>query len=141
MTRMLFSYNHAKSGEAWSHEQFQKLIAAALTDCPVTVNAMEHAHWFVEVKGDELEPSQIGQLIAAHIAQQRFGFTPPVEVLALGGQKTAPSTFSALGVGDWGVDVVETHNAQSFLDGIAWSATVQSKDPNVIFKVMSISKK
>ncbi|NER30236.1 MAG: DUF2656 domain-containing protein [Symploca sp. SIO1C4] len=139
MTRMLFSYNHDKSGEAWSHEQFQQLIAAALADSQVTVSAMEHAHWLVEVSGDELEPAQIGQLIAAHIAQQRFGSTPPVEVLALGGQKTAPSTFSALGVGDWGVDVVESHNAQSFLDGIAWSATVQSKDNNVIFKVMSIS--
>lgn len=141
MTRMLFSYNHAKSGEAWSHEQFKQLLAAALTDSQVTVSAMEHAHWFVEVSGDDLEPSQVGQLIAGHIAKQRFGSTPPVEILALGGQKTAPSSFSALEVGDWGVDVVETHNAQSFLDGIAWSSTVQSKDPNVIFKVMSISSK
>jgi hypothetical protein len=136
---MLFSYNHAKSGEAWSPEQFQELIAVALADYPVTISPMEHSHWLVEVSGDTLEPAQIGKRIATHFALQRAESNPPVEVLALGGQKTAPSAFSALGVGDWGVDVVETHNAQSFLDALNWSAMVQSKDPETIFQSMGVS--
>lgn len=139
MQRMLFSYNHAKAGEAWSHEQFQELIAAALADLPVTVSPMEHSHWLVEVTSDALQAPQIGELIATHIANQRASSNLPVEVLALGGKKTAPSAFSALGVGDWGVDVVETHNAQSFLDSISWSETVQSKNPDAIFQAMSVS--
>lgn len=139
MQRMMFSYNHAKSGEAWSHEQFQELIAAALADYPVTISPMEHSHWLVEVGGDTLEPAQMGQRIAMHIALQRTESNPPVEVLALGGQKTTPSAFSALGVGDWGVDVVETYDAQSFLDAVNWSAMVQSKDPDTIFQSMSVS--
>lgn len=139
MQRMLCSYNHAKAGEAWSHEQFQELIAAALADLPVTVSPMEHSHWLVEVSSDTLQAAQVGMLITTHIAKQRRRSNPPVEVLALGGQKTAPSAFSTLNVGDWGVDVVETHDAQSFLDSISWSETVQSKDPDVIFKTKSVS--
>lgn len=139
MQKMLFSYNHAKSGEAWSPEQFQELIAAALADYPVTISPMAHSHWLVEVSGDILEPSQIGRRIAMHFSLQRAESNPPVEVLALGGQKTEPSASSALSVGDWGVDVVETHDAQSFLDALNWSAMVQSKHPNTIFQCMGVS--
>ncbi len=139
MAKMLFSYNHAKSGAAWSHEEFHKFLSEAVRDFPGTSKPLNHAHWLLELQADSFAFTHIGQAITDYLAAKREDYVPTVEVLALGGKKLLPSAFSSLEVGDWGVDVVETHDAQAFLSAINWQAIVLSKDSESVFEARSSS--
>ena len=45
------------------------------------------------------------------------------------------SAPDALQPGEWGVDVVETADGNTFLQAIAWEATIASKSADSVFKV------
>jgi hypothetical protein len=60
------------------------------------------------------------------------------DILVLGGIKTSTAinfTPDSLQPGEWGVDVVETAEAEKLLDRIGWENTIASKPTNSIFKV------
>ena len=59
-------------------------------------------------------------------------------VMALGGRKDSVGSPGApLQQGDWGVDVVETSDADVFLKSIQWDALVSGRPADGIFKVMN----
>jgi len=57
-------------------------------------------------------------------------------LLALGGRKDSPVGIgSVLQQGDWGVDVVETHDPSAFLTAINWSSLKQGRAEDGTFEI------
>ena len=58
-------------------------------------------------------------------------------ILALGGRKDSPAAIgSPLNAGDWGVDLVETPDVDSFLNTIQWQALKSSRPADGTFEVV-----
>jgi len=145
---MLLSHNFDVSPEMippLSREEFTEVFRIGLSDRPsCQTRLVNHPHWIVEIlfEHHQFSPKQIGEFCAEALANKRIGqgIAPQSlpNILVLGGIKTTPPTSNspdALQTGDWGVDVVETVSADSFLQGISWEATIASKPIAEIFKV------
>lgn len=146
MTRLLLSHNHNISdtlAPALSNEQFCEAFASTLTsDDGWTVTAIPHPHWQCAIATDkpaqEIGPALVNALITYR--QTQLQAAPPYKVLALGGLKTSPPTSDsphALQPGEWGVDMVETIDADAFLAEINWDALSAARPADGIFKVIS----
>jgi hypothetical protein len=144
--RMLLSHNFDVSADivpALSREEFAEVFRLGLSDYPACKSRLiNHPHWIVEVIFTEFSPQQVGELCAQALFKARQTQTlenPAIpEILILGGIKTTPPTSSdpdALQPNQWGVDVVETGSGETFLQAIAWDATVAQKPTDAIFKV------
>jgi Protein of unknown function (DUF2656) len=144
---MLLSHNFDLSGDRLprlSRTEFADLFIEDLTDHTVQCRLVDHPHWIVEVRfaSAQISPQQVGELCAQILLQKRKTQQPDAahlpEILILGGLKSTPATSDApdaLQPGEWGVDVVETANAEQFLQGIQWAETVAGRSPDTIFKV------
>lgn len=144
-TRMLLSHNFDITDDSipkLSREDFTQIFITALegeADCQL----IENPHWIVELKfdGTRFTPQQIGDRIVQVLSEARkrsiaAGAVLP-HTLSLGGLKQTPATSSSptsLQPNEWGVDVVETVNAESFLAGLNWDATVATREPGTIFQ-------
>lgn len=126
-----------------SREEFAAVFIKALDDC-AQCRLVNHPHWIVEVLFDpaQFSPNQMGdRYVQALVAQRRSQVDAEValpQMLILGGSKTTPATSDspdALQPENWGVDVVETLNAERFLQGIDWETAIATKPPDLIFKV------
>lgn len=146
MTRLLLSHNHNipdTLAPALSKEQFSEAFAAALSPKDGwTVTAIPHPHWQCAITTDksaqEVGPALVNALIT--FRQNQLQVTPAYKVLALGGLKTSPPTSDsphALQPGEWGVDIVETIDADAFLTAINWDALSAARPTDGIFKVTS----
>jgi Protein of unknown function (DUF2656) len=144
--RMLLSHNFDLPPDilpALSREQFAEIFRSALQNTPLQCRLLDHPHWTVEILFPaEFTPAQVGELcaqsLAAHRKPQRLNTAITPEILVLGGLKTTPPTSNsadALQPGEWGVDVVETLSRVTFLQSIAWDATIAQKPVDSIFKV------
>jgi hypothetical protein len=144
--RMLLSHNFNLTDERvpmLSREAFAAIFTEALADEQMQCRLIDHPHWVVEVCfGLELSPVQVGEHCAQALLDARKTSQPhpdqlPV-ILILGGLKTTPATgpLPALQPGEWGVDVVETASAELFLQEIGWTATVEARSPDSVFKVI-----
>ncbi len=144
--RMLFSHNFDISNNLvpkLSREEFALyLIDGFNVDAEINCSAVNNPHWIVEVLFDSLQhsPLSIGTLCVQALANKRKTQKGtediPLNILALGGIKTTPAistTSTSLQPGDWGVDVVETANAEQFLKSMGWEAISASKPPENIF--------
>jgi Protein of unknown function (DUF2656) len=142
--RMLLSHNYDITDSVippLSREEFAQIFIdglGAVAKCRLVNNP----HWIVEVLFNTDEsPAQIGELCAQALVNSRRSQakdTKLPDTLILGGIKTTPpmsSSPDSLQPGQWGVDVVETSNAEKFLQGIGWEATIATKSPDSIFKV------
>ncbi len=143
--RMLLSHNFDISDSVippLSRDKFAQVFIDALgrvAQCRLVNNP----HWIVEVlfDTDSYSPAQMGTLCAKALvslrrSQIKDGKLP--DTLILGGIKTTKAVSSSpdsLQPGEWGVDVVETSNAERFLEGIGWDAAIATKSPDSIFKV------
>ena len=105
---------------------------------------IENPHWVVEIlyPTAEFEPQQIGQMCGEILTSKRKSQQPdsklPTDTLILGGRKTSPATSmspTSLKSGEWGVDVVETAQAEDFLQNIAWEKMIADKPSDGIFKI------
>ena len=146
MTRLLLSHNHNipdTLAPALSNDQFCEAFAATLTPADGwTVTSIPHPHWQCAVTTDkptsEVGPALVKALIAYR--QTQLQADPTYKVLALGGLKTSPPTSDsphALQPGEWGVDIVETIDAEAFLAEINWDTLSAARPADGIFKVIS----
>ena len=146
MTRLLLSHNHNipdTLAPALSNEQFCEAFAAALTPAEGwTVTSIPHPHWQCAVTTDK-PASEVGAALVNALSayrQSQLNAAPTYKILALGGLKTSPPTSDsphALQPGEWGVDVVETVDADAFLAEINWDALSAARPADGIFKVVS----
>lgn len=147
--RMLLSHNFDVSPDTvppLSREEFAAVFEKGLQGIDaIQCRSIHHPHWMVEIRflTSQFLPAQVGELCAKALVDrrrlQRLNQADRPEILVLGGVKTTPPTSQdpeALQPGEWGVDVVETHSGEAFLQSIAWDATIAQKPPESIFKVV-----
>ena len=103
---------------------------------------IENPHWVVEIifPADKYEPKAIGQLCGEILTSKRKQklSRSTTDTLILGGKKTTPATSTSatsLKTGEWGVDVVETAQAEAFLASINWDTLSADKPSDGIFKL------
>ena len=103
---------------------------------------IENPHWVVEIvfPSDKYEPKAIGQLCGEILTSERKQklSRSTTDTLILGGKKTTPATSTSatsLKTGEWGVDVVETAQADAFLASINWDSLSADKPSDGIFKL------
>jgi Protein of unknown function (DUF2656) len=105
---------------------------------------LDSPHWVMEIQFDSkrITPQQMGDRIVQELrnARSKRVTDPNVvlpHVLALGGLKSTPAekeSRNSLQINEWGVDVIETVNADAFLAGLNWEATIATRDPATIFQ-------
>jgi hypothetical protein len=146
--RMLLSHNFTldeQSVQALNREDFANVFIHGLMDT-VGINCafIDHPHWIVEVSYDAAEHSadSVGQRCAETLANYRKkhhknNSGEHFTVMALGGQKQTPPTgpLPALQTGQWGVDVVETREPETFLAEINWNKLAGAKPAQEIFRL------
>lgn len=146
--RMLLSHNFELSEEifpALSREEFTLVFAEGLSQYPeIKCRQLNHAHWMVEIlfSSDAFSPPQVGEFCAQALVDKRMSqgeiddYFPDILILA-GLKKTPPlsSDADALQPGEWGVDVVETPSAETFLVAMGWEEKTGGKSIEDVFKV------
>ena len=150
-TRMLLSHNFALQPERLSllsTSEFAEVFIAGLSNyTQISCRPLEHPHWLVEIvfPTSDFSPPAIGSLCAEALINKRLSEVSDSaalpQVLILGGLKTTPATNdnpTALQIDQWGVDVVETESAQSFLESIGWDSLIAGKKPAEVFKLVFI---
>ena len=115
-------------------------LAAGLQNHSTTfkqVEVLDHPHWLIRVESDAEAKTLGEELIRTWRAYRRArGHSERHVLLALGGRKDTPtSPGSPLNIGQWGVDVVETTDAESFLTSIGWEALKQGRPSNGVFEL------
>ncbi|NJM47368.1 MAG: DUF2656 domain-containing protein [Alkalinema sp. RU_4_3] len=136
---MLLSHNFNVTTDVLpelSRSQFTTIFKAGLN---ATCRELENSpHWIVEVLFEDSEtPASMGEAIAKTLAAYRQATSGhSANVLTLGGLKTTPPTSNspdALQPNQWGVDVVETADAEVFLTGLNWEATIATRPADSVF--------
>lgn len=146
--KMLLSHNfNLRNNElpALNREEFAQIFIDGLQGTEnIKCSSIDNPHWVVEIifSTDQFEPKEIGQICGDILTNQRKSQQPDskaiIDTLILGGRKTTPATSmspNSLQIGEWGVDVVETIQADVFLAEIAWSEMIASKPSDGIFKI------
>lgn len=145
--RMLLSHNFDIPEGVFpqlSREDLTLVFAEGLSQYPeIKCRQLNHAHWMVEVLfSNDFSPPQVGGFCAEALVDQRMSqgkvddTFPDILILA-GLKKTPPlsSDVEALQPGEWGVDVVETPSAESFLLAMGWEDKTAGKSIEDVFKV------
>ena len=147
--RMLLSHNYNLLDAAvppLERSQFAQVFIDGFADRDgITAAAIAHPHWCVEITFDGDDAAAVGkacaEVLLAKRRSQRASDELPYDTLVLGGIKNTPATSpspTALQRGDWGVDVVETGEAASFLKDINWVALAGIKPREQIFQIEAI---
>ena len=144
--RMLLSHNfdlrHSEL-PALKREDFAQVFADGLKGKEgVKCSYIENPHWVVEIlfPADKYEAKEIGQMCGEILTSKRKQQSSALttDTLILGGKKTTPATSmspTSLKTGEWGVDVVETLQANAFLESINWDSLSADKPSDGIFKL------
>lgn len=146
--RMLLSHNFDISEEILprlSREEFFQVFADGLSQYPeISCRQLNHAHWMVEIlfPTDNFSLSEVGSFCAQALVDKRMSQSKNdpsfPDILILGGLKKTPPLSSdpdALQTGEWGVDVVETPSAESFLTAMQWEEKTAGKTIEEVFKI------
>ena len=146
--RMLLSHNFDMPEGVFpplSREDLTQVFAEGLSQySQIKCRQLKHAHWMVEIlfSTHDFAPPQVGELCAEALVDKRKSqgkvddSFPDVLILA-GFKKTPPLSDDpeALQTGEWGVDVVETPSADSFLLAMGWEVKTSGKSIEDVFKV------
>ena len=145
---MLLSHNfNLRNNElpALEREKFAQVFIDGLQGKDsIKCSFVKNPHWVVEIlfPQSEFEPQEIGRMCGEILITARKNQQPEskvnIDTLILGGKKTTPATSmspTSLQPGEWGVDVVETIQAQGFLQEIAWEKMTVDKPSDGIFKI------
>lgn len=145
--RMLLSHNFDLPEGVFlplSREDLTLVFAEGLSQYSgIKCRQLNHAHWMVEVLfSNDFSPPQVGEFCAQALVDKRMSqgkvddSFPDVLILA-GFKKTPPLSddSEALQTGEWGVDVVETASAESFLMAMGWEEKTAGKSIEDVFKV------
>jgi hypothetical protein len=155
--RMLLSHNfHLNNNElpAFNREEFAQVFIDGLkAQTQITCSLIQNPHWVVEIlfPTDKFTAQDIGQMCGEILINKRKSQkfdscrgvarnapTMTTDTLILGGKKNTPVTSSdptSLQTGEWGVDVVETEQADVFLTEINWEVLTASKSSERVFKI------
>ncbi|MDJ0632503.1 MAG: DUF2656 domain-containing protein [Xenococcaceae cyanobacterium MO_188.B29] len=146
--RMLLSHNFELKDNIFpqfSREKFAQVFIDGFQDKPnIACSSIDNPHWMVEIifPSDEFSADKIGQFCAKILEQKRKSQKPDnvkmPDILILGGKKTTPpisDSPTSLQPGEWGVDVVETASADSFLTDLNWDERVKDKPIDRVFKI------
>ena len=146
--RMLLSHNfNLRNNElpALNREKFAQVFIDGLKEQDnIKCSYIKNPHWVVEIifPTAEFEPQEIGQMCGNILIERRKSQQSEsklaTDTLILGGRKTTPATTispTSLQIGEWGVDVVETLQADVFLKEIAWEKMTADKPSDGIFKI------
>ena len=147
MGRMLLSHNfdlrHSEL-PALKREDFAQVFIDGLEGKEeIKCSYIESPHWVVEIifPADRFEAKAIGQMCGEILTlkrSQQSDAKSSTDTLILGGKKTTPATSmspASLKTGEWGVDVVETSQADAFLAAIDWDSLSADKPSDGIFKL------
>ncbi len=145
--RMLLSHNFDIPEGVFpqlSREDLTLVFVEGLSQYPeIKCRQLNHPHWMVEVLfSTDFSPPQVGEFCAQALVDKRMSqgkvddAFPDILILA-GLKKTPPlsSDAEALQPGEWGVDVVETPSAESFLMAMGWEEKTSGKSIEDVFKV------
>jgi hypothetical protein len=143
--RMLLSQNfdlYDNLIPAMNREEFAKLFIDGLKEKNLTCNAIDNPHWAVEIifPPGEFSAREIGEQCGRILLEMRKSQNNPKmpDILILGGKKTTPAigiSPTSLQPGEWGVDVVETAVAETFLASIDWNERSSQQPVENIFKI------
>ncbi len=140
MTTFLVSHNLQVASEFCPPWDGVQLAAGLKRFCPTVTSAeaLSHPHWRLR-----LESPLDATLFAAELVEgwaslrSECGHVVNHAILALGGRKDTPAASSSpLGFGAWGVDVVETPDADAFLEGIQWEQLKAGRPADGVFEVL-----
>ncbi len=145
---MLLSHNFNLNNNelpALNREEFAQVFIDGLKEKDdISCSYIKNPHWVVEIlfPVDEFEAKEIGQICGDILISKRKGdrSNPKLttDTLILGGKKTTPASSmspTSLQPGEWGVDVVETAQADVFLASINWDNLTADKPSDSIFKI------
>lgn len=144
---MLLSHNFSLYNNelpAFNREEFARVFIEGMKDREdLKCSQIQNPHWIVEIVFPlENEPKEIGRMCGDILINkrktQRSDNKVTIDTLILGGKKSTPATSmspTSLQFGEWGVDVVETLEAEVFLQDIAWEKMIVSKPSDDIFKI------
>ena len=148
MGRMLLSHNFNLNNNelpALNREEFAQVFIDGLKEKDnISCSYIKNPHWVVEIifPTDEYEAKEIGHVCGDILTSKRKGdrsdSKPTTDTLILGGKKTTPVTSTSptsLQPGEWGVDVVETADADAFLTSINWEILTENKPDDNIFRI------
>jgi len=101
-----------------------------------TAEPLAHPHWLLRLEGDGSAEELADALMDAWRAfRQASGHATEHQLLALGGRKDSDGApGSPLQKGSWGVDVVETIDADAFLQMINWDGLKQGRPADGVFE-------
>ena len=139
MTIFIVSHNLQVASEAVPPLSASDLAEAFIKNSDVfTVSqALSHSHWLVRLES-LLSPSEMAEEVVKAWKRYRQSGNQNSDHywLALGGRKDTPTMpGSPLQPGNWGVDVVECHDPEKFLQEINWSALKSARPAEAVFEI------
>jgi hypothetical protein len=152
--RMLLSHNfNLVNGElpALTREEFAQIFIDDLQkQTKISCQLIVNPHWLVEIifPTQEFTAEEVAKTCSQILSERRKAQTAQdqimPDILFLGGKKSTPAigaSPTSLQLGEWGVDVVETLSADSFLAGLGWAEVSAAKPSGDIFKVELLGNK
>lgn len=145
--RMLLSHNFNLNNNELPtliREEFARVFIDGLKDRDdITCSYIQNPHWVVEIlfPTTKYDPQEIGKMCGEILIEKRKNQCDSkltTDTLILGGKKTTPVTSpspTSLHSGEWGVDVIETPQADIFLADINWEGMTANKPSDGIFKI------
>ena len=140
MTSFVLSHNLQIQDDAVPPLAFGDLAVALQQHCPSVskAEALSHPHWKISLEPTAAPADFAAELTSAWRAVRRsLGHSDAHAVMALGGRKDSTGNPGApLQKGGWGVDVVETVDADAFLKVINWSGLTAGRPADGVFEVV-----
>ena len=146
--RMLLAHNFNLSEYEFpplNRQEFAQIFIDGLKSHDnISCSLIDNHHWVVEIlfPTDNFMPKEIGEIcgqILLNKRQKQKSDNPIThDILILAGKKTSPAISTSptsLQPGEWGVDVVETNSAETFLAAIEWELKTSQRPKENIFKV------
>lgn len=146
--RMLLAHNFNLSQEELpplNREEFAQVFIDGLqSQDNISCSLINNPHWVVEIlfPKDDFVAKEIGaicgQILLEKRQKQKSNNQIMPDILILGGKKTSPpisTSPTSLQPEEWGVDVVETNSAATFLDSIEWELKTSKRPIENIFKI------
>ena len=146
--RMLLSHNFDISNDIFpelSLQEFTQVFIEGLSQYDrVKCRQLNHPHWMVEIlfPKNSFSPLEVGEMCADALVSKRMSQRDKddsfPDILILAGLKNTPPLSDSpdtLQPGEWGVDVVETASAETFLTELGWEEKTAGKTIDNVFKV------
>ncbi len=152
--RMLLAHNFnlpQKQLPPLNREEFAQIFIDGLKfQDDINCSLINNSHWVVEILFpiNDFMPKEIGaicgQILLNKRQKQKSSDQIMPDILILGGKKTSPPRSispASLQPGEWGVDVIETDSAKTFLTAIEWELKTSKRPVENIFKVELLRSK